>query len=239
MVDDLDVTIQRTAHSPIVYEFKDFCCGIVTPDFRLLSQSKYNIPIYIADLGRLIEDAVQTIGPENIESGDIFLNNYTAVSGSHLNNMSVGTPIFDDGHVVSYLAIRVHWPDVGGLVPGSISGNARSILHEGVQYRGIKIASRGRLLPEVVATIRANSWLPDLVVGDLMSNVAACNLGVRRWHEQVRRRWTREQISVLSTEQFEASAQFAREKVSELPDGVYGARARWTAPAREDRLRCG
>jgi N-methylhydantoinase B len=221
VVDELELNIQRTAHTPLVYEFKDFCCGIVTRDFRLLSQSRHSLPIFLADLGLPVQDAVEIIGEKYVEPGDIFVTNFNPVSGSHLNNVLMATPLYADDRICGYLAIKSHWADVGGLVPGSQSSNARSLLHEGVQYRGIKVVSRGRLLPEVVATIEANSWLPRLVAGDVLSFVAACTLGVRRWQEQVLNRWHVTEIDALTEAQFAASAELARMKVNELPDGKY------------------
>ena len=155
VVDELDINITRTAHSPLVYEYKDYSVGIVTRDFRMLSQSKYNLPIFVADVGEPVEDAVGVIGEDRLQPGDIFLTNYVPANGSHLNNVVAAAPVFDaSGHVAAYITIRTHWPDVGGLEPGSLSWQARSILHEGVQYRGLKIVSAGRLVPEVLATIQ-------------------------------------------------------------------------------------
>jgi N-methylhydantoinase B len=76
---------------------------------------------------------------------------------------------------------------------------------------------------ESIATIEANSWLPDSVIGDVMANIAACVLGVRRWHEQISSRWSAPKIRSLIDAQFEASAALARHKVTEIPDGEYHA----------------
>ena len=223
VVDELDVNITRTAHSPLVYEYKDYSVGLVTGDFRLLSQSRYNLPIFLADLGEPVRDAVEVIGEDRVEPGDIFITNFNPANGSHLNNVISASPIFADDRIVGYVTIRTHWPDVGGLVPGSLSWNSRSIFHEGVQYRGLKLVSRGRIVPEVLATIQANSWMPELVTGDAMANVAACTLGVARWHEQIASRWSQDEVDALVAAQFGASAALARERVAALPDGIYTA----------------
>ena len=223
VVDELDVNITRTAHSPLVFEYKDYSVGIVTGDFRLLSQSKYNLPIFVADLGEPVRDAVEVIGLDRLEPGDIFITNFAPPNGSHLNNVISASPVFDsEGRISAYVTIRTHWPDVGGLEPGSISWAARNILHEGVQYRGLKIVSRGELVPEVWRR-SANTWMPDLVTGDVMANVAACTLGATRWQEQVARRWDFDQIERLVEAQFAASARLSRAAIAELPDGEYRA----------------
>src|SRR4030081_3912894 len=85
VVDELEVNITRTAHSEVVYEYKDYCVGLVTQDFRLLSQSRHSLPGLLADLGEPVRDMVQVIGVERIAPGDVFLTNYAAVQGQHLN----------------------------------------------------------------------------------------------------------------------------------------------------------
>ena len=70
VVDELDANIIRTAHSPLVYETKDYSVGLLTRDFRLLGQSKCNLPIFIADLGEPVRDAVEVIGEDRLAPGD-------------------------------------------------------------------------------------------------------------------------------------------------------------------------
>jgi N-methylhydantoinase B len=225
VVDELEVNITRTAHTPVVYEYKDYSIGVVTHDFRLLSQSRYSLPLMSADLIAPLRDAVEVIGEERLEPGDVFLTNYARAAGGHLNNLTAASPVYADGRIAGYVAIKTHAPDVGGLVPGSISWEARSIFHEGVQFRGLRVVRAGRVVPEVLATIQANTWMPRLVTGDLMAKIAACTLGVSRWNEQVARRRSFDEIEALAEAQFAASARLARARVAELPDGDYAAEA--------------
>jgi N-methylhydantoinase B len=223
IVNELDVNTQRTAQSPIIYEFKDYCWGILTDDYRLLTQSRHNLPLFIADLGPPVQDVVDLLGEGRVEPGDIFITNFNPPSGSHLNHIVMATPLYLEGRLAGYIAGRLQWIDVGGLQPGSVSGKARHILHEGVQYRGLKVVSRGMVVPEVVATIQANTWLPGPVTGDLMAYIASCTLGVRRWEERIASRWSAEAFDALCNAQFAASTAIARAKVASLPNGMYSA----------------
>ena len=121
VVDELDINITRTAYSELVYEYKDFCVGLVTRDFRLLGQSRYNLPIFLADLGGPVRDCVAVIGADRIEPGDVFLSNYGPANGQHLNNVIAATPLYVDGEIFGYVAVRMHWMDVGGSNPTSLS----------------------------------------------------------------------------------------------------------------------
>ncbi|RYE41343.1 MAG: hydantoinase B/oxoprolinase family protein [Hyphomicrobiales bacterium] len=227
VVDELDLNITRTAHSPIVYDYKDYCVGIMTADFKLLSQSRLNLPFFMADMSTTVQDAVEVLGVENIEAGDVFLTNYGAVSGQQSNHVVTATPVFDDrGAIAGYIAIKTHWVDMGGLTPGSISWDSTSLLQEGLQIRGLKVVRAGTVAPEVVATIAANSYMPGPLVGDLMALIAACLLGARRWTEEVVHRWDGEQIESLIEAQFEDSRRAAHAAVAQLPDGHYSASVR-------------
>jgi N-methylhydantoinase B len=233
VVEELEINITRTAYSELVYEYKDYCVGLVTRDFRLLSQSRHNLPIFLADLGRPVADAVSVIGPHRIEPGDIFLSNFAAVNGQHLNNVVAATPVYVDDEIAGYVAIRMHWTDVGGSNPTSINWASTSIHQEGVQYRGTKIVDRGDIVPEALATIQANSWMPKVVTGDLMAQIAACKLGVRRWDERVASRWSARGMDALVDAQFAASTKLARSRIAELPDGEYAASVSMDDSGRE------
>ncbi|MFI5621908.1 hydantoinase B/oxoprolinase family protein [Nocardioides sp. NPDC051685] len=227
VVDELDVNVSRTAHSPIVYDYKDYCVGILTADFRLIGQSKLNLPFFLADMGTSVADAVEVIGVENLRPGDVFLHNYSPVSGQQSNHVITATPVYDEQErIAGYVAIRTHWVDIGGIVPGSISWDATSRLQEGLQLRGLRVVREGRVEPEVVATIEANTYMPQDVVGDLMALTAACLLGARRWKEEVIHRWPGDEVAAFVEAQFADSRRFVREAVSRLPDGEYAASVR-------------
>jgi N-methylhydantoinase B len=223
VLDEVETNLSRIAYSPLIYEYKDFTVALLTADFRLLSQSRSNLPVFVADVGAPVADAVAQIGANELAEGDVFITNYAAVQGQHLNNVVMATPLFEDGQIAAYLAIRAHWADVGGLAPGSITWDAREIFHEGVQFRGLRFVMGHRVLPEVVATILANTRLTDYVYGDLMAQLACCVLGRRRWTERVSSRWSRSELLQLEESLSTSSAAFARARIAELPDGEYSA----------------
>jgi N-methylhydantoinase B len=223
IADELEVNLTRTAYSLLIYEYKDYCIGFLDAGFRLIAQSKGSLPIFVSDLGGPVRDAVDVIGVESLAPGDIFLTNYTPVSGQHLNNVVVATPIFDEAHaILGYICVRAHWADVGGLAPGSISWEARDIFQEGIQYRGLRIVRGGIPCPEVLKTIEANTRQPKQVMGDLNAQLGACQLGLRRWSDRVSGKWSADEIRGLMSSLLESSAELARRKIRHLlPNGRY------------------
>ena len=226
VVDEIELNLTRTAYSELIYEYKDYCVGIVTSDFKLLAQSSGSMPIFVGDLGEQVKDAVEIIGLDSLCEYDVFIHNWSGINGQHLNHITCGTPVFDDGEIICYILIRAHWTDIGGSAPTSMSWNAKSIFEEGIQYRGLRVVRDGKIVPEVLATIRANTRMPVDIVGDLMAQIAGCKLGSNRWADRVTNRWAKQDIHGLIAYQAEASANLGRQAVRDLPDGVYEASCR-------------
>ncbi|MFJ8023541.1 hydantoinase B/oxoprolinase family protein [Streptomyces sp. NPDC096311] len=229
--EELEINITRTAYSPLVYECKDYSVGFLTRDFRLFAQSQASIPIFVSVLGRPVRDAVEIIGEENLDPGDVLVTNFSDVTGEHINNTILASPLYDAEGLVGYVAILVHWADLGGMVPGGISYASRSVFHEGTRYRGLRVMRRGEIVPEVLATIQANTWQKEALTGDLMSQVAACKLATLRWTERIASRWTPRQVRELIENSLLASAAYARRQVAAFPDGAYEATKPWTFQA--------
>jgi N-methylhydantoinase B len=226
VVDEIELNLTRTAYSELIYEYKDYCVGIVTANFELLTQSGGSMPIFVGDLGPQVRDAVEAIGVGALAQGDVFIHNWSGVNGQHLNHVACTTPVFAGGVIVAYIVIRAHWADVGGSAPTSLSWHARSIFDEGVQYRGLRIMRAGELVPEVLATVQANTRSPAAITGDLMAQVAGCNLGCSRWADRISQRWSQNELAELIAFQSRESAALARAAVRRIPDGHYVASAR-------------
>lgn len=225
ITEELEINIVRTAYSPLIQEAQDYCIALITADFRTFAQSERGIPIFCSNMGDAVRDAVSIIGTDRLEPGDVFANNYA--SGQHVNNTVVATPLFDGDAIIAYLAMRTHWADTGGLIPGAQSMSSRSIFHEGARYRGLRLMRRGEVVPEVMETIRINTYQPTALIGDIMAQLAGCQLGARRWRERVMTRWSAEQITALIEEQFRTSAAAVRRAIAAIPDGKYSAEHPW------------
>jgi len=104
VVDEIEVNLTRTAYSELIYEYKDYCVGIVTADFQLLTQSVGSMPIFLGDLGPQVRDAVEVLGVGNLEEGDVFIHNWSGVNGQHLNHIACIAPVFDPENINAYEA---------------------------------------------------------------------------------------------------------------------------------------
>jgi N-methylhydantoinase B len=178
----VDRNITRTAFSPIVAEYKDYAVGIVDVDGNLVSQCKGGITIFVANaLGTAVRDGIEIYGLERIRPGDVLITNHAGTMGQHLNNVVMYTPVYvpeAPDRPVAFMAVVMHWVDVGGAIVGSaVSNTTTEIWQEGLQLRSVKLHDQGRPIEEMYRVIEYNTRFPRMVLGDLSAQLAGCLQG--------------------------------------------------------------
>ena len=224
IANEMSYVLQRTSHNMMIYEVRDYCCGLLDAKGRLLSQNVGGVSHFVANLGDVIRDGVERYGEDGFHPGDVIITNHQRVGGQHLNNVLIYTPCFDGGTLFGFAATRAHWTDVGGLSTGFGGANALDPWMEGLQLDQIKLYEAGHLDEKVWRLIRDNIRFPDASMGDLQSQIAANRLAEKRLEEILLRygRATVEQAIERIFDQTEASC---RAVVAKLPDGVYEAQS--------------
>jgi N-methylhydantoinase B len=223
IANEMSLDLQRSSYNMMIYEVGDYSCAILAPDGALLAQNMGGVSHFVSDLGVVIRDGVGRFGLDGFAPGDVVLTNHQAVAGQHLNNIVVYTPIFLDDALIGFAAIRAHWIDVGGMSTGfGASSLAFDPWSEGLQLDQVKAWEGGVADEKVLKIIRDNIRFPEASLGDLRSQVAACQLAERRLVDLHRRYGTDVVESAIATI-FEQTEQKCRRAVEEMPDGVYEA----------------
>ncbi len=225
--DEIETDLTRTAYSPLIYEYKDFAVGLVDIQGRLIAHSRGGIPIFMANvLGLAVLDGMKCYRLDEFHRGDIFVSNWSGTFGQHLNNVTMYTPVFGgaDGHeLVAFMAVLVHWMDVGGRYVGSSASNdTTDIWQEGIQFRSVKIRSRDEPVPEMYRIIECNTRFPDMVFGDISAQIAACLKG-RSLYEDVLAHHGLDLVTKATHTIWNQSAAAAAAAVRAIPDGTYQA----------------
>ena len=221
--DQIDANITRTAFSPYIYEYKDFAVGIAGPEGELVAQCRGGMPIFVADsFGMAVRDGLAVYGRQRLFHGDVLICNHAAVQGQHLNNTVMYAPIFvgpDKTILVGFFAINMHWVDIGGSVPRSTD-----IFMEGLQFRSVKIWSKGEPIEEVYRIIECNTREPEALMGDIAAQLAGCLLGAEKT-AALAHRYGAETYLVAIEKIMDQSEQASRRWIARIPDGVYSAEA--------------
>ena len=172
-----DITL-RTARSSVVYNSRDFSCGLLTINTELLAIGT-SVPVHIFPTVSQVKITMDRFKGD-VEPGDIFIGNDPFEGGSHLNDVLVFLPIFFEEEIVGYACNRAHWYDIGGMVPGSLSGSSREIFQEGLRIPSIRIGRNGNFDPNILRLIMRNVRVPDEATGDLWAQLASCRVGSQR-----------------------------------------------------------
>jgi N-methylhydantoinase B len=221
-LDEMELTLCRTAHSSTIYEVRDMCAGWVDVEGNLIAQGRYGLPIFIGDLGLSIRRGVELIGLENFAPGDVVVTNHAASCGHHLNNVVVYSPVFVADELVGFTVTRAHWADVGGKNVGSLATDTTEIFQEGVQFDNLRIMRAGRWEPEIARVIEANVRFPDQDLGDLRAQISACRLGERRLVEMTEK-YGLDTVRAAIARIWDQSDARSRRVIAQIPDGTYRA----------------
>ena len=176
--DEMFAAMRKTAMSSIIYEVLDMGTGITDAQGRIAS-SGAGIPAFIGVLDKSVQFILQK--HDDIRPGDIFITNDPWHGGvTHLNDLVLAMPVFADGRIIAWTANIAHNSDVGGMAPGSLSGDATEIFQEGLRLPAVKIIREGETDQAVFDIITTNSRMPDFLKGDVWAAIASVRVGNRR-----------------------------------------------------------
>jgi N-methylhydantoinase B len=179
--DEMFAAMRKTAMSSIIYEVLDMGTGILDGRGQLVC-SGAGIPAFIGVLDKAAKTLVAKFDkPGDIAPGDVFATNDPYHGGvTHLNDIVVAMPVFAGGRVVAWTANIAHNSDIGGMAPGSLTGEATEIFQEGLRLPAVKIISTGDPIASVMDIIKVNSRMPDVLEGDVWAAIASVRIGARR-----------------------------------------------------------
>ena len=209
----------RTARSPMIHEGHDFSCAVLSPAGELVAASEVDQPTHLSALPWSARSVIARyegdIGP-----GDLFLHNDPYTGGAHLNDVALYSPVFHGDTLIAHLGIMAHWQDVGGMVPGSLSGTATEVFQEGVRIPGIRIVRRGEAIAEATDLLFANVRQPEERRGDLQAMIGACRIAERRLAGMLER-WGEATARAAMAALLDRAETRMREAIRRVPDGVY------------------
>ena len=187
IAEQMGLTLENTALSVNIKERLDFSCALFDPDGMLVANAPH-IPIHLGSMG----ESVVTVARENrgrMKPGDVFCVNAPYNGGTHLPDVTVITPVFDEGaapgapRILFFVASRGHHADIGGSMPGSMPPDARTVEEEGALFDNFMLVDGGRFLEdELRAHLGAGRWParnPDQNVADLKAQIAAGAKGIQ------------------------------------------------------------
>ena len=219
--DEMFAAMRKTAMSSIIYEVLDMGTGILDRSGGLVC-SGAGIPAFVGVLDKAAKTMVSKFSePGQIEPGDVFVTNDPYYGGvTHLNDIVLVMPVFAGGRLVAWTANIAHNSDVGGMAPGSLTGDATEIFQEGLRLPAVKIISKGEPIASVMDIITVNSRMPEVLTGDVWAAIASVRIGAKRLTE-LAERYGVDTFENAMTSFMDYGERCSRAELAKLPKGKF------------------
>jgi N-methylhydantoinase B len=214
--DEMVLTIYRTAYSGVLKNIMDYSAALCDAQGRLAAQG-LALPGHLCSIPVALQAVLRHFG-DDIAEGDVLINNDPYDGGMHLPDIFIFKPLFANGKPIAYAATICHHTDVGGRVPGSNASDSTEIYAEGLRIPPLKLYERGKPNTTLFRMIDRNVRLPGRVLGDIRSQLAACEIAARGMTDLVAR-YGADSVVTLMNATMDYSERLTRHCLSELPDG--------------------
>jgi len=184
IAEQMGAVLEKTAHSVNIKERRDFSCALFDGAGELIANAPH-VPVHLGSMSESIKSVIRTFGGR-MRPGDAHVLNAPYNGGTHLPDVTVVRPVFGaaaEGPPLFYVAARGHHADIGGITPGSMPPESRSVLEEGILIDPSLLVSRGRFLEaELRELLASGPWParnPEQNLADLKAQLAACEKGAQ------------------------------------------------------------
>jgi len=217
--------LERVSLSTSIKERLDFSCAVFDGDGRLVANAPH-IPVHLGAMGESVR-AVADCRRGKMREGDAYLTNDPYAGGSHLPDVTVVPPVLArGGRPRFFVGSRAHHADVGGITPGSMPANSKTIEEEGVCIHDLLLADAGEFRESAARVAFLTGRFPtrgiDERISDLRAQVAANTEGARLLREQAETHGA-DVVAAYMGHVLDDGEEAMRETLRELPDGVHTA----------------
>ncbi|MFA5913226.1 MAG: hydantoinase B/oxoprolinase family protein [Burkholderiales bacterium] len=189
IAEQMGLRLEATAYSVNIKERLDFSCALFDAQGQLIANAPH-LPVHLGSMG----ESIKTVMRENagrIKPGNIYMLNAPYNGGTHLPDITVITPVFDDAgkSILFYVGSRGHHADVGGITPGSMPPDSKVVEEEGVLIDNFLLVEEGRLREDETIALLGSGKYParniEQNLADLRAMIAANEKGVQELRRMV------------------------------------------------------
>ncbi len=219
IADEMELTLLRTSHSPIVREALDASAALFDAQGRQIAQAAA-APIHLGMLIPAVDALLGRFPVASMSAGDVYVLNEPFTGGAHLPDVIMLTPVVVAGDVVALSVCITHHQEFGGKAAGSTPMGATEIYQEGLVIPPLALYRAGESNQTLLDVLAANVRIPDHVLGDLDGQLASCSVG-RRGVEALVDRYGKATVAGAMDSLLDRSEELARAAITEIPDGTY------------------
>ncbi|CAK7212729.1 hypothetical protein SBRCBS47491_001565 [Sporothrix bragantina] len=141
-------TLQKTSVSTNIKERLDFSCALFSEDGKLVANAPH-VPVHLGSMQYAVLWQHEH-WKGKLKEGDVLVSNHPICGGTHLPDITVITPFFENGKIVFYVASRGHHADIGGISAGSLPPNSTELWQEGAAIESVKLVEGGAFNEEAM-----------------------------------------------------------------------------------------
>ena len=216
IADNMVVTVVRTARSQVVKQSMDFSTAICDTRGQMVSQG-LSLPVHLGAIMPALEGVLK-VYRDDVQPGDIFINNDPYEGASHFPDIFLFKPVFAGDALLGYLAVIAHHTDIGGRVAGGNACDNTEIYQEGLRIPPLKLFERGVQNQTLFRLIQQNVRVPDKVLGDLWAQLAAVYAADRELLKLAQEHGV-EELQGYMQELIEYTERLTRAEIASLPQG--------------------
>lgn len=210
-------TIQRTSFSPVIYEDRDFACGLLDATGGTLAEAP-GLTLFMGTLSPGVRKCVDLLGIEVVQPGDIFIVGLPDYTGSHPADMMLFAPIFQGDRLFGFTGSKAHLIDVGAKDP--YPTDSTDAFQEGLRLPPIKLYRGGELDTNIEGIIKVNSRAPEVIWGDIQSQIACFRTGERACLRLLDK-YGFDEVTACIDEIYDYSERMARAAIRQMPAGSW------------------
>jgi len=194
IAEQMGITLQNTSSSVNIKERLDFSCAIFDTQGLLVANAPH-IPVHLGSMSESVQALIADKGA-TLKPGDVYASNNPYNGGTHLPDITVITPVFDDNQqqnpkskILFYVASRGHHADIGGITPGSMPPSSCTVEQEGVLIDNFQLVSQGKIREQQLLELLTGGSYPARNpaqnIADLNAQIAANERGVQELRKMV------------------------------------------------------
>jgi N-methylhydantoinase B len=182
VAEEMGAALVRTALSTNIKDRRDCSTAIYTPEGHLVAQAEH-IPLHLGLMVSVVRKVLEFYPVDRMQPGDAIITNDPYISGSHLPDICMISPVFANGACIGLLANLAHHVDIGGIAPGGMPTISTEIFQEGLRIPPVRLKRGGHVDEEMMRLVTHNVRTSYETLGDFQAQIAANNVGTRRLTE--------------------------------------------------------
>jgi N-methylhydantoinase B len=220
IVEEMTVTLERSAWTSILALCHDYSCGIYDAVPRQVSMYDA-LPVHTTSMQLVVQEIARSFDGD-IHEGDVFLCNDPYSRNTHIGDLVTALPVFVAGRLLFWSVTKGHQLDVGGYLPSSVIPQALNVWQEGLTIPPLRLVEGGRMRADILRMYLANVRYAELLEGDLRAQIGSIEKGRQRLEELCADYGPEVVLSYVDHIIAYADRRMSVE-VEAMPDGVYTA----------------